>query len=140
MRTNRMDVTVHWGDCDPAVIVFYPQYFRWFDCATMELFAAVGLDPSTCFRDHGALGIPILDARAQFRRPSRFRDRLTVESGVSEWGSSSFRVEHKVFNKGALAVEGYELRAWVAPDESHPSGIRALPVPAAVRARFEDGG
>jgi len=140
MKTNRMEVSVHWGDCDPAVIVFYPQYFRWFDCATTELFGSVGLDLSTLFRDHGVVGIPILDARAQFRRPSRFRDLLAVESGIAEWRSSSFRVEHRVFNKGELAVEGYELRAWVAPDETRPAGIRALPVPAEVRSRFEEEG
>ena len=25
---------VHWGDCDPAGIIFYPTYFRWMDAAT----------------------------------------------------------------------------------------------------------
>jgi len=71
MKTNRMEITMQWGDCDPAVIAFYPRYFRWLDGATMELFDAVGLNPATLFRDHGVTGIPILDARAQFRRPSR---------------------------------------------------------------------
>jgi 4-hydroxybenzoyl-CoA thioesterase len=83
------------------------------------------------------LGVPILDARAQFRRPSRFRDVITVESSVAEWRSSTFRLEHRVFNKGELAVEGYEVRAWVAKDESHPSGIRTRPLPNEIKARFE---
>ena len=35
-------VQLHWGDCDPAGIIFYPTYFRWFDAATWALSASVG--------------------------------------------------------------------------------------------------
>ena len=38
-----MTLTVGWGDCDPAGIVFYPNYFRWFDDASWRLFEAGGL-------------------------------------------------------------------------------------------------
>lgn len=138
MKTNRLDITVHWSDCDPARIVFYPHYFKWFDCATTELFASVGLDFATLFDDYGVLGVPILDAGAKFTRPSRFRDVITIESGIAEWRRSTFRIEHRIFNKGELAVEGHEIRAWVAEDDSHPSGIRSLPIPEEIKARFED--
>jgi acyl-CoA thioesterase FadM len=37
------DVT--WGDCDPAGIIFYPNYFRWIDSGTWNLFFTVGLTP-----------------------------------------------------------------------------------------------
>ena len=33
---------VHWGDCDPAGIIFYPTYFRWMDAAAWALLDAVG--------------------------------------------------------------------------------------------------
>ena len=33
---------VEWGDCDPADIVFYPNYFRWFDAASWNLFEVAG--------------------------------------------------------------------------------------------------
>ena len=137
MKTNRTDITIHWGDCDPAGIVFYPQYFRWFDCATSDLFAAQGLDLPTLFKDQGILGIPILDAGAKFMRPSRFRDVITVESGIEKWGCSSFRISHQIYNGGELAVVGHEVRAWVAVDQTHPNGIRALPVPDEIKARFD---
>ena len=31
MLTNRRDVRIVWGDCDPAGIVYYPRYFEMFD-------------------------------------------------------------------------------------------------------------
>jgi 4-hydroxybenzoyl-CoA thioesterase len=29
MRTTTYEVTVEFGDCDPAGIAFYPNFFRW---------------------------------------------------------------------------------------------------------------
>jgi len=137
MKTNRHEMTVQWGDCDPGDIVFYPNFFRWFDNGTAELFASVGLDLHQMFADYGILGIPILDAHSQFKRPSRFRDVITVESGIESWGNTSFRLNHKIFNNGVEAVTGHEVRAWVIKDPSHPSGIRAQRVPDDIRAHFE---
>jgi acyl-CoA thioesterase FadM len=34
------DVTVAWGDCDEAGIVFYPNDFYWFDSAFQALLRA----------------------------------------------------------------------------------------------------
>ena len=34
MLTSRHQVTIEWGDCDPAGIVYFPNYFRYFDGST----------------------------------------------------------------------------------------------------------
>ena len=41
--SSRHDVTVEWGDCDPAGIVYYPSYFRWCDQASHRLLLAAGV-------------------------------------------------------------------------------------------------
>jgi len=137
MKTNKTDIEIHWGDCDPAVIVFYPNYFKWFDVSTTKLFDSVGLNLAELFKDDHMVGIPILDAGAKFMRPSRFQDVITVESGIESWGRSSFRVKHTITNNGQVCVEGHEVRAWVVVDPNHPNGIKAEPVPEEVKARFE---
>jgi len=137
MKTNRYDTTIQWGDCDPADIVFYPNYFRWFDNGTAELFVSVGLELPKTFADYGIIGIPILDAHAKFMRPSKFRDVITVESGIESWGNSSFRVRHRVLKGDVEAIVGHEVRAWVGVDKDHPNGISARRVPDDVRARFD---
>jgi acyl-CoA thioester hydrolase len=35
--------TVEWGDCDEAGIVFYPNYFYWFDCTYQRWLRKHGL-------------------------------------------------------------------------------------------------
>ena len=47
------DVIIKWGDCDPAGIVFYPQFFAMFDEATGFLFqAASGMTRTTLIRHY----------------------------------------------------------------------------------------
>ena len=43
MFVNRIRIRVEFGDCDPAQIVFFANYFRWFDQCTTALFRAAGL-------------------------------------------------------------------------------------------------
>ena len=59
MVVNVHRVRIDWGDCDPARIVFYPNYFRWFDQATSRLFESVGLPWSVLFRSGDITGLPL---------------------------------------------------------------------------------
>lgn len=127
-------VRIEWGDCDPAGIIFYPTYFRIFDNATAMLFErALGMTKNQYLKAYDFAGFPLVDTRAEFIRPTRYGDDVTVESTVS-FGKSSFTVDHKITLNGELCAECVEKRVWVArqPD----GGIKATPVPEAVLAKF----
>ena len=72
MFVNRIRIRVEFGDCDPAKIVFYANYFRWFDQCTSALFRAAGLPLGELFKTHGVIGIPLVEARARFILPSTY--------------------------------------------------------------------
>lgn len=137
MKTYRYDVTVHWGDTDPARIVFYPNYFAWFDESTRLLFDSVGLPWEKLMEKYRIPGLPIVEAHAKFLAPSQFRDEIVVESRVVEWSAKTFRVGHTVLNRDLRAVEGYEVRVWTKPREDDPARLEAMPIPAEVKAAFE---
>jgi 4-hydroxybenzoyl-CoA thioesterase len=42
-RTTIHRVQVQFGDCDPAQIAFFPNYFRWCDAATLHFFTSGGM-------------------------------------------------------------------------------------------------
>jgi 4-hydroxybenzoyl-CoA thioesterase len=139
MITNRRTLRVEWAHCDPAKIVFYPQYLVWFDSCTAWLFESVGLPTQTLFTEYGLVGMPLVDVRAQFVRPSRWGDDLTAESGVSEWRRSSFVVRHRLLKGEDVAVEGFETRVWATPHPTEPDRIKAQPVPPEIVARLTAG-
>jgi len=124
-------VSVEWGDCDPAGIVFYPNYLRWFDAAFHHLLAATGTSHERLAAAHGVIGTPLIEVQARFLRPSGIGDTLRIESAAERWETKRFQVRHRLFNAGALAVEGHETRCWAGRDRD--GRMRALTIPAELR-------
>jgi len=133
MLINRRTIRIEWGDCDPANIVFYPRYFEWFDASASQLFERLGKPVQETFREHGVIGMALVDAHARFIIPSKTSDVLTIESGVYEWGKSSFKLQHKFYKDGQLALEGGETRVWVGPHPDDPNRMRGVPIAQSIK-------
>lgn len=134
---NRRQLTIEWGQCDPAGIVFNPRFFEMFDTSSWMLFeAALGVKPDEMARAYGIIGIALVDARANFLKPARFGDTIEIASRVSEFRRSSFDVEHRLTINGAMAVEGGETRVWAVRDEANPDKIATAAIPQEVIAKF----
>ncbi|MEO8684114.1 MAG: thioesterase family protein [Devosia sp.] len=135
MLVNIRTVEIEFGDCDPAGIVYYPNYFRMFDASTAHLFeAALGMKKIAWIRQFGIVGIPMVDTGAIFSKPSRFGDVVTIESTITELRRSSFVVGHKLYSGGDLAIEAHEIRVWAGLDPEIPGGIKSRPIPPEVVA------
>jgi 4-hydroxybenzoyl-CoA thioesterase len=134
---NRRQQTIEWGQCDPAGIVFNSRFFEMFDISTwMLLEAALGVTAHELAATFAIVGIPLVDARANFLKPAKFGDVAEITSWVSEFRRSSFDIEHHVSINGELAVEGGETRVWAARDKANPDNFSAIAIPADVIARF----
>jgi 4-hydroxybenzoyl-CoA thioesterase len=141
MYVNRREVTIEWGDCDPAGIVFFPNYLKYFDAATNTLFlAALGLNKYEMIRKYGIVGIPLVEISTWFTIPSVFGEVVTIESTVAEIKRSSFRMQHRLLKGGALAVEGFETRVWTGHDPDDPDRLRSRPIPDEVIAKLRGDG
>ena len=134
MLVGRRTVTVEWGDCDPAGIVYFPRYFEWFDASLFALFEQAGLPKAEMLARYDIAGTPLVQARAQFITPSTFGDRVLVETRIAQWRRSSFDVHHRLFRGSEVAVEGFETRVWAVRDAL--GRLKGSPVPAEVVALF----
>lgn len=128
-------LTVEWGHCDPAGIVFNPRFFEYFDWSTSLLVRErLGVEKAAMREIYGVAGIPLVDTRATFHRPARYGDEIEIVTAVATVGRSSFEIEHKLFNKGELAVEAREKRVWVVEE---PDGrLKSRPMPEDVARRL----
>jgi 4-hydroxybenzoyl-CoA thioesterase len=137
MLTNRRDVRISWGDCDPAGIVYYPRYFAMFDDSTTELFERVlGMTKYQFLQAYDFAGYPMVDTRAKFSIPNRFGDDVVIETAVTEFRRSSFDVHHRLLKEGELSVEGFETRVWVGRDPDDGARIKSIPIPEKVLDLF----
>ena len=129
MFKNKRVVSIEWGDCDPAGIVFYPRYFAMFDASTANLFEAAGFKKAEMLKRFEAVGFPMVDTRAKFSIPSVYGDEVVIESMVTEFRNSSFDVHHRLLKGDKLAVEGFETRVWTVRDSENPERIKSAPLP-----------
>jgi len=128
-------ITVEFGDCDPAGIVFFPNFFRWMDSASRHYFVQRGVPPwRDTERDWGVLGTPVVDVSARFIKPASYGDRLAITTEMAEWRHKSFVQRHHVWCGPNLLVVGTEVRVFAAHAEDGGAGIRAVPIPAQIRA------
>ena len=137
-RTTHFDVAVEFGDCDPAGIVFFPNFLRWIDSASRNYFVACGV-PSWRETEttHGIIGTPIVDVQARFLKPATYGDRLSVESSVSEWRNRSFVMRHTVRRGDEVIVEATEVRIFAKRVPGERARIEAIAIPAFVRDACE---
>ncbi len=137
---SRRQLTIEWGQCDPGGIVFNSRFFEMFDISTWMLFeAALGVTAHEMAATFGIMGIPLVDARANFLKPAKFGDVAEIASWVAEFRRSSFDVEHRLSIDGKIAVEGAETRVWAARDMANPEKIGGIAIPSDVIARFSPG-
>ena len=133
MKRTVYRVRVEFGDCDPAAIVWFPNFFRWIDAASRHFFIECGVPPwHELERRIGVIGTPLVDTQARFVKSASYGDVLDIESSVDEWREKSFVQKHRVLRGGELIMECTEVRVFAARREG--GGIRAVPAPQDVKA------
>lgn len=126
---------VHWGDCDPAGIIFYPTYFRWMDAATWALWDSVGYTAKRMKAEQ--LAMPLVAADCRFIAPAEQGDRCEVHSRVTRFGGKSFVVAHEVLRgDGTALASGSETRVWGRFAGGPGTPLKGESIPEALKALF----
>jgi len=129
-------VNVEFGDCDPARIVWFPNFFRWIDAASRNFFIQCGVPPwAQTEKTLGVIGTPLVDTKAKFITAATYGDTLYIHTSVGEWRTSSFVQRYRVTRGGETIMECEEVRIFAGrrPDGS----LRAVPIPADIRRLCE---
>ncbi len=137
MLKYTLTIQISWGHCDPAKIVFYPNYFIWFDQSAHHLFDKAGANMGDLMDQYGVVGLPIVDAHAEFIYPSKYGDEIEVTSWISEWSEKTLIVTHEIHNNGLLVVKGTEVRVWAKPHPDDPKRLQAQVIPDSIRVSFD---
>jgi 4-hydroxybenzoyl-CoA thioesterase/acyl-CoA thioester hydrolase len=128
----RMPVTIRFGHCDPAGIVYTPAYFDLFNVAVEEWWSAgLGLDYYAAIRDR-KLGVGYGHASADFLAPSFMGDVLEIAIVVAAIGRASLTLTMHGMKDGAEAVRGRLIVVTTSLVEH-----RAVPIPADIREALE---
>jgi 4-hydroxybenzoyl-CoA thioesterase len=123
---------IRFHHCDPAGIVFYPQYFVLFNELVEDWFNdGLGIDFAR-FHTGDRLGIPMAHVECDFVSPSKVGDVLRFRLGVKKIGTCSLTLAVE-----AATDEGVRVRATLVVVLASLDAHRPVPIQAEFRAKLE---
>jgi 4-hydroxybenzoyl-CoA thioesterase len=127
--------TIQFGDCDPAGIVFFPNFLKWMDESSLAFFMGCGIPPwRELVKTRGIVGTPLLEIQTRFFKSATYGETIAIHTTVEDWQAKVFRHRHRVLRGDTLLCEGTEVRAFVQRDPEHPDRLRAIPIPEDLKA------
>ncbi len=124
---------VDWGHCDPAGIIFNPNYFAWMDAGCHNLFKAAGVPFAEMMATTNFIGCPLVKNEAEFFRPAYYDDVITLSSQIESFGGKSFRLRHRFTHGAEELAMGHEVRVWAYGEGEGGRQIRAVAMPDEIR-------
>ena len=130
MTQSAHHIMVEWGDCDPAGIVFFPNYLRWMDESALHLFESIGLGWKTLQYKYNTPGLPVVRIQTDFLWPATFGEKLEIMSDICQVNSRSISINHLISNGDKTIVTGLEKRVWSTGGPVVKGKIRLSRIPA----------
>ena len=105
MKRFSTTTRVRYAETDASGIVYYNNYFVYFEVGRVELFRQLGLPYDR--------RLPIVEARCRYHASARFDDLLRIETFVEQLRTRAFRIGSRVYRDRQLLVEGHVAMATV---------------------------
>lgn len=97
-RVFEYSVRVTYADTDKMGIIYYANYFKFFEQGRTELLRSLGLR----WRDleiQRKLYLPCVEAKCRYQAPSRYDDLLVVRTWISHLGRGSVTFENDIYDR-----------------------------------------
>jgi 4-hydroxybenzoyl-CoA thioesterase len=125
------DRLIRFSDCDPAGIVFYPQYFVMFNGLVEDWFnegLGIGYQRTVIQR---RIGLPTVRLEADFKAVSAMGDRVELSLDIERLGQRSLTLQLRCIGKEDASVRMILRQVIVTTSlDTH----RAVEIPADIRA------
>jgi acyl-CoA thioester hydrolase len=121
---------VRFAETDALRVVYYAEYFVWFEVARTELFRSIGM-PYTEVQKRG-FNTPVVRASAEYKSFARYDDEIEIRARVTKVGRSSITLDfvvRKLPDKELLAT-GETVHVLIGEDG------RSKPIPEDIKNKL----
>ena len=113
LPSSTSTIRVRYAETDKMGVVYYANYFVWFEVARADLLRSLGWS----YRDmeHGGVSLPVIEAHCEYVRPARYDDELEVktEGRLLSPIRMEFTYQVRVLPEGVVAASGTTVHAAV---------------------------
>ncbi|MBI4386694.1 MAG: YbgC/FadM family acyl-CoA thioesterase [Elusimicrobia bacterium] len=139
-RKHEFEVRVTYADTDKMGVIYYANYFRYFEQGRTELMRSLGIR----YRDLEAqqrLYLPVVETRCEYFGPCRYDDLLLIRTWMTDLGLASINFEYEIYDRdrfNELVARGSSHHALVDAEWQParvPNDLRNLLAPLLPRRR-----
>jgi acyl-CoA thioester hydrolase len=130
MPSSVTTLRVRYAETDRMGVVYYANYFVWFEVARADLLRTLGWSYRE-MEDAGVI-LPVIDAHCEFRRPARYDDEVDVrtEGRLRSPARMEFAYEVTVRGQSEVTAVGTTMHAALGRDG------RPCRLPSRIREAF----
>ena len=128
---HKQEYRVIYCDTDAGQVVYYANYFRWFESGRRELFRQLDVDYVSLY-EKGII-TPVVEAHCNYFHPARYDDLVVIETEITDVKEKSLKFENKVYRKKdmKLLASGYTVNVFVDKDK-----MKSIPIPEGIRKKL----
>jgi acyl-CoA thioester hydrolase len=91
-------IRVRYGETDQMGVVYYGNYYTWFEVGRVELCRQLGFEYKQMEIEDDSF-IVVAEATCRYKRPARFDDVLTIRTRVTESQRRTIRFAYEILNQ-----------------------------------------
>jgi len=97
---SETNVRVRYAETDQMGVVYYGNYFTWFEVGRVELCRQLGFEYKKMELEDDSY-IVVAEASCRYKRPARFDDLLTIRTHVKETQRRTIRFGYEIVNSAS---------------------------------------
>jgi acyl-CoA thioester hydrolase len=138
------EIRVRYAETDQMGVVYYANYFVWFEVGRVELFRALGFSYKLLELEHQCI-LPVVDARCRYRSSARYDEQILIETRPLVVRGSLVKFAYRVLRKASDSLDGAEPALLAEGETTHvvcDAKMKKKPLPekyaAALRTMMAD--
>lgn len=105
MKAHRTTIRVRYEETDRMGVVYYGNYFTWFEVARTEFFREKGLSYRQLEEKEG-MALMVVAASCNYKSPATYDDLLAVETRIVETKNTSLVFAYEIYRDSSLIATG----------------------------------
>ena len=97
-------IRVRYAETDQMGVVYYANFFVWFEIGRVEVLRAVGLSYSQMEKEHKLI-LPVVDASCRYKSPAKYDDEILIETRPALLRGSVLKFAYRILRHGTEGAE-----------------------------------
>jgi acyl-CoA thioester hydrolase len=115
MPSSVTRLRVRYAETDKMGVVYYANYFVWFEVGRTDLMRALGW--SYREMEHAGVSLPVIEARCEYKRPAKYDYEIEVRTEGRMLSPVRMQFDYEVvrLEDGVMAAAGVTVHAALDP-------------------------